>query len=780
MALEDEPGGHPRPPSWGMRDPGAPDGGGPPGGVPLPGVPNEGVPIPERAGARVVPPHVRADVRAPDGPVENADERAEPLRAGVLRRRAPGRLRAALRRPSPPTADRLPPVPPTERPVRAEHMTEASAPTPEPGRRRGGERFSPLLWASGANRDILRQTPTDKARFQGLGSVVIFTAALAGVSMAAALHIALKAPWPVIVLLTAGWFLGILSLDRWLVASMTRTVSKWGVIFLALPRLLLALLFGFVLSMPIVLQIFAPEISQEVNVLHAEAESKYQAQTADDQVGKRIDWLEKRRQQLEAQVTAGGLPATPDADPTLKQLQDKRDELQKQLEQRREKLTCEQLGQCGTGRAGLGPEARKRIQDYNDTKRDFDTADTQLKNYMAQLKTKGVQDAQNELNGQGGAEGVTAELSRLKKQQSALQAQHAADTRDSDGMALRLEALDRLSQKNGTIGTAHLFVTLMFIAIELLPVLVKMMQILGPSTVYDDLVAAHERENRETGAHLARRDADVARVRAADDVKYAGLVYDARRAVLEDLAQRTAMAEGEVGEAALEEWKRREMARIPADLDRYVRTEPGYDRRMPSANPGGLAFDPPMPSGGNGGFPSSGSNPAGSNPAGSNVRVVNGMPGRTADTQYGGDPAPFNAAPNAGSYGPGASGGAAPFGSGNAGDPYGPGAGGSAAPFGSGGSYGSGAGGNGGPLGGGSYGAGSGSNAAPYGGNVDGGGSFGGAAPYGAGPNAGGRPGNTPRFEPSGYEGHLRGATRRSRRDQLFGPLTNWWQDRRR
>ncbi|MFB4302176.1 DUF4407 domain-containing protein [Actinomadura sp. NTSP31] len=732
------------------------------------------MPIPEQAGARVLPPRVRADARAPDGPVENADERAEPLRAGVLRRRAPGRLRAALRRPSPPTADRLPPVPPTERPVRAEHMTEASAPTPEPGRRRGGERFSPLLWASGANRDILRQTPTDKARFQGLGSVVIFTAALAGVSMAAALHIALKAPWPVIVLLTAGWFLGILSLDRWLVASMTRTASKMGVIFLALPRLLLALLFGFVLSMPIVLQIFAPEISQEVNVLHAEAESRYQAQTAGDQVGKRIDWLEKRKRQLEAQVTAGGLPATPDADPTLKQLQDKRDELQKQLEQRREKLTCEQLGQCGTGRAGLGPEARKRIQDYNDTKRDFDTADTQLKNYMTQLKTKGVQDARNELNGQGGAEGVTAELSRLKKQQSALQAQHAADTRASDGMALRLEALNRLSQKNGTIGSAHLFVTLMFIAIELLPVLVKTMQILGPPTVYDDLVAAHERENRETGAHLARRDADVARVRAADDVKYAGLVYDARRAVLESLAQRTAMAEGEVGEAALEEWKRREMARIPADLDRYVRTEPGYDRRMPSANPGGLAFDPPVPSGGNGGFPGSGSNPAGSypagsypagsNPAGSNVRVVNGMPGRTPGTQYGGDPAPFNAAPNAGSYGSGASGGAAPFGS--------------AATFGSGGSYGSGAGGAA-PYGGNVDGG-----AAPYGGTPNGGGAFGGAAPYGAGPNAGGRPGNTPpeapRFEPSGYEGHLRGTTRRSRRDQLFGPLTNWWQDRRR
>ncbi|GAA0256348.1 hypothetical protein GCM10009527_060440 [Actinomadura nitritigenes] len=765
MAWEDEPGGHPRPPSGGAH--------GPPGEVPPPGVPDMGVPIPERSdgpGARaavprprVLTPRARADVRAPDGPVEDVDERAEPLRADVLRRRAPGRLRALLRPNPPPTADRIPPVPssgplsptgpvpPTERPVRAEHMTEASTPLPPPAPRGGGERFSPLLWASGVNRAILRQSPTDKSRFQGLGSVVIFTAALAGASMAAALHIALKAPWPVIVLLTAGWFLGILSLDRWLVASMTRTTSKWGVVFLALPRLALALLFGFVLSMPIVLQIFAPEISQEVNVLHAEAESKYQAQTADDQVGKRIDWLEKRKQQLEAQVTAGGLPATPDADPTLKQLQDKRDELQKQLEQRREKLTCEQLGKCGTGRAGLGPEARKRIQDYNDTKRDFDTADTQLKNYMAQLKTKGVQDAQNELNGQGGAEGVNAELTRLKKQQSALQEQHAADTRKSDGMALRLEALNRLSQKNGTIGTAHLFVTLMFIAIELLPVLVKMMQILGPPTVYDDLVAAHERENRETGAHLARRDADVARVRAADDVKYAGLVYDARRAMLESLAQRTAMAEGEVGEAALEEWKRREMARIPADLDRYVRTEPGYGAPMASgtpggsafgapvapANPGGIAFDPPVPPG-NGGFPAGRPAPSGGGGFGgpSNVRLMNGRPG---DPQYGAG------APGGGSGGPAPYGAAMPFGADRPGGA--PGAGGDPMPFGESPNR----------------------NAAPYGG----------ASPVGFGGGAGVPP-RPSRFGPSGYEGHVRDATRQSRRDRLFGPLTNWWQDRRR
>jgi hypothetical protein len=331
----------------------------------------------------------------------------------------------------------------------------------------------------------------------------------------------------------------------------------------------------------------------------------------------------------------------------------------------------------------------------------------------------------------------------------------------------------------------------MFIAIELLPVLVKTLQILGPSTVYDDLVKAHERENRETGAHLSRRDADVARVRASDDVKYAGLVYDARRAVLETLAQRTAMAEGEVGEAALEEWKRREMARIPADLDRYVRTEPGLGRPMPSAN-AGLAFDPPMPSG-NGGFGGGGA---------SNVRVVNGQAGRPGNPQYGGGPGDSgaygggNAAPYRGGAAPYGVGGAAPYnggaapGSGGA-APYGSGA----APYGGGGAAsfgGSGDGGNAAPFGGAGSAPNGGGGAAPYGANPNGGPLYGGAAPYGAAPDNGAQGGNAvpyggnaggggqfgggpaggvlrgPRSGPSGDEGRS-GGTRRSRLDQVRG-----------
>ncbi|MEU6754410.1 hypothetical protein ABZ914_49990, partial [Spirillospora sp. NPDC046719] len=59
----------------------------------------------------------------------------------------------------------------------------------------------------------------------------------------------------------------------------------------------------------------------------------------------------------------------------------------------------------------------------------------------------------------------------------------------------------------------------------------------------------------------------------------------------------------------------------------------------------------------------------------------------------------------------------------------------------------------------------------PFGGNPNGN-----AAPYGSGAGVPPRPS---RFGPSGYEGHVDG-TRQSRRDRLFGPLTNWWQDRRR
>ncbi|MBL0053972.1 MAG: DUF4407 domain-containing protein [Bacteroidetes bacterium] len=58
-----------------------------------------------------------------------------------------------------------------------------------------------------------------------------------------------------------------------------------------------------------------------------------------------------------------------------------------------------------------------------------------------------------------------------------------------DGFDKRLAALGNVSAKNSTISIASIFVMLLFLAIEIAPVLVKLLSSRGP---YDDLLEAHE------------------------------------------------------------------------------------------------------------------------------------------------------------------------------------------------------------------------------------------------------------------------------------------------
>ncbi|NNE54799.1 MAG: DUF4407 domain-containing protein [Flavobacteriales bacterium] len=60
-----------------------------------------------------------------------------------------------------------------------------------------------------------------------------------------------------------------------------------------------------------------------------------------------------------------------------------------------------------------------------------------------------------------------------------------------DGMAARIEALDRLSAKSAAISMAHLFILLLFIIIESAPVLVKLISFRSP---YDFVLHKHEHE----------------------------------------------------------------------------------------------------------------------------------------------------------------------------------------------------------------------------------------------------------------------------------------------
>ena len=138
----------------------------------------------------------------------------------------------------------------------------------------------PLIWLSGARSDVLRRCPGDKAKYLGIGSAIALTAGVATVSMGFALTTALHAPLLAALPFALLWGLAIMSLDRWLVVSLQREAGVMGLVrylVLASVRLALALLIGFIVSTPFVLEIFHPEIDNRVDVIHAQRASYFSA-----------------------------------------------------------------------------------------------------------------------------------------------------------------------------------------------------------------------------------------------------------------------------------------------------------------------------------------------------------------------------------------------------------------------------------------------------------------------------------------------------------------------
>src|ERR687884_1332422 len=132
-----------------------------------------------------------------------------------------------------------------------------------------------LAALAGAREDVLEAAPSARARFVALGGVLLSTGALAVLSAAFAVHMALGVWWPFALLLGLGWGAVVVNLDRMLLVGMAHDASLRRNLVLAVPRVGLALILGAVIATPLTLQVFSSEIDAEVKAMQAEASDAY-------------------------------------------------------------------------------------------------------------------------------------------------------------------------------------------------------------------------------------------------------------------------------------------------------------------------------------------------------------------------------------------------------------------------------------------------------------------------------------------------------------------------
>ncbi|MFD3458345.1 DUF4407 domain-containing protein [Nocardia fluminea] len=372
-----------------------------------------------------------------------------------------------------------------------------------------------LLSLVGIREDILEQAPSDRARYLSLGAILLGTATIAAVSMTFAIRMAARAPLPLAVLLGIGWGAFILVLDRAMVIGMSKQRGWVRTTVMVVPRVGLAFLLGVVVSTPIVLQIFDREIQTQIKVEQSRSESDYQRDLAADPAYLTIPDLEKKVAELSA--TASRDPAVIDRNPAVQQAQAAYDQASVELSQAVKDETCERAGwNCpnSTGVEGIGEAARAAMDARQEKQRVVDQKLAILN--KAKADAKAAEDI-NAVSAQAELQRVQPELNRLRAARDGKTDAYRVKSADSDGLAARLDALDTLSDTSPSVNRMRWVLWATFLAIELLPVLLKLLQTVGGETSYERLSRlSDESDERAAQARIAQEENRVALAREMD------------------------------------------------------------------------------------------------------------------------------------------------------------------------------------------------------------------------------------------------------------------------
>lgn len=424
-----------------------------------------------------------------------------------------------------------------------------------------------LARLAGGQPALLESAPGDRIKHTAMGCMLISTASVAGVSAAFALNTAVKLPIVASAIAGLLWGLVIFNLDRMLVVSMVRQSGLLRNILTVVPRIALAIVIGAVVSAPLVLRIFQPEIESELVLIQQERaisnQEEIQRRFAD------ITPAQQKVDDLQKKAVGGNAPSISE-DPDVKAAQAILTNAQQAYDKAAAAAQCELIGTCGTHTPGRG-EAWQRAQaiadqalaTLNTAKQRFADAEAAARRKIDSSTTSEQEAARRDLDV------LLPQLHSRIAERDAELAKAGNIENNNSGLLVRLEALDRLTAKQQSMATAYLALLLLFMSIEVLPVVTKLLLIIGKESHYDKLVSAQESQLELAYTSESMRRDERSAIR--DNVL---LQLEQDRAAAQLAAGKKANAllvgkQGEIARQAIEVWAQVATSRSEADLHQW-------------------------------------------------------------------------------------------------------------------------------------------------------------------------------------------------------------------
>lgn len=459
-----------------------------------------------------------------------------------------------------------------------------------------------LWWCAGARPDILENCPTDHAKYFGIGGTILFTALMASFAGGYAFFTAFQNSF-LAILFGVFWGLLIFNLDRYIVATIGKgdgtskiTKEEW---FSAAPRLLMAVLLGFVIATPLELKIFEPEIKTIVERLKIDKGEELKSRDVSFNLD--IEDSKKRLSEIESNIknlTENKAKFLKDG---IKLIEERKAELVKDSKQKGDELVGAQnkLNNAqayyliayndSTGKYSQAQINSKQIERNNaksfrdkisNEKKEIDDRittietdkETAIKNEAAKIDKQIALSITEK-------ESLISKITDLDKTKARKTVGYEEKVKNYDGFAAHLEAMSILTAEKSAIFWSKWLITLLFIFIEIAPVLFKLMTDAGP---YDDII---DRMKHEVNVAERQKISDLNDKINTDIListeKNKGRL-DAELKGNKELMESIAMSQAEIAKRAVDKWKENELKKLEKSTSHIIQS---------NTKTNGLAFE---------------------------------------------------------------------------------------------------------------------------------------------------------------------------------------------
>lgn len=385
-----------------------------------------------------------------------------------------------------------------------------------------------FFWiCAGVNRKVIRQCPADYAKYTGIGGTILFTALMAMLSGGYALYFVFESI-PKAIAFGIFWGMLIFNLDRFIVNTMysdgkvTISIREF---YSGLPRIIMAVFLGIVISTPLEMKIF---------------EDRINSQLVKDNIIRTNDSRQKIDEGIKPLIVR------------LNQLEKQQIEIQGRLAKAEEELMKEGEGSALSGKMGHGPIYKDKEQNRN-----------AIKNELAMwisLHEEELKDIKEQIR-----------FNRNKGNADIEEGNH------ENGFCVRYEAFSNLKEENASLSIVSTVIMLLFIIIETAPTFFKMMIASGP---YDDYLRAEMHRVRVLSDKRISDLNDDINTKVQISIAKNKERLEAEVLANKELLEKIAKTQAELLHTAIDKWREVELEKINKDPSMYIKMNKDKTQNM--------------------------------------------------------------------------------------------------------------------------------------------------------------------------------------------------------